>query len=151
MEKGTQDASGDQLGKTVIFARTHKRAVIICERLDHNYQHLAGKDALVIVNQISYAQSLIEAFSLPDSELRIAISVDMLETGIDVPEVVNLVFCKREGAAQQIRQSAELGTLRDGLHIRRQGGATAAAQAPIQDAPAGHRACGECLSVARVP
>jgi type I restriction enzyme R subunit len=51
----------------VIFARNHKHAVFICERFDHNYPHLAGKAARVIDNQIPYAQSLIDEFSLPDS------------------------------------------------------------------------------------
>lgn len=110
MEQGSQDASGDRLGKTVIFARNHKHAVFICERFDHNYPHLAGKAARVIDNQIPYAQSLIDEFSLPDSELRIAISVDMLDTGIDIPEIVNLVFFKPVRSRTKFWQMVGRGT-----------------------------------------
>jgi type I restriction enzyme R subunit len=92
MTQGCHEASGDRLGKSVIFARNHKHAEFIRERFDHNYPHLAGKAARVIDNQVKYAQSLIDEFADPGSDLRIAISVDMLDTGIDIPEIVNLVF-----------------------------------------------------------
>jgi type I restriction enzyme, R subunit len=97
MEAGLKVDSGDKLGKTIIFAKNHKHAHFIQERFDANYPHLKGRFARVIDNQESYAQDLIDKFSdskSPPDAPQIAISVDMLDTGIDVPEVVNLVFFK---------------------------------------------------------
>jgi len=110
MTQGCPDASGDRIGKSVIFARNHKHAEFIRERFDHHYPHLAGKAARVIDNQIPYAQSLIDAFAQPDSELRIAISVDMLDTGIDIPEIVNLVFFKPVRSRTKFWQMVGRGT-----------------------------------------
>jgi type I restriction enzyme, R subunit len=110
MTQGCQDASGDRLGKSVIFARNHKHAEFIRERFDHHYPHLAGKAARVIDNQVKYAQSLIDEFSDPDSDLRIAISVDMLDTGIDIPEIVNLVFFKPVRSRTKFWQMVGRGT-----------------------------------------
>lgn len=94
MTHGQKVAAGDRIGKTIIFAKNHKHAQFIAERFDINYPHLKGTFARVIDNQEPYAQSLIEDFSVPDRAPHIAISVDMLDTGIDVPEIVNLVFFK---------------------------------------------------------
>lgn len=94
MTNGLKVASGDRLGKTIIFAKNHDHAKFIVERFDANYPHLKGHFARVIDYQTEYAQSLIDDFSIPDRAPHIAISVDMLDTGIDVPEVVNLVFFK---------------------------------------------------------
>ncbi|HYF62418.1 MAG TPA: DEAD/DEAH box helicase family protein, partial [Herpetosiphonaceae bacterium] len=94
MEHGLKVAGGDRLGKTIIFAKNHKHAEFIERRFDANYPHMAGQFARVIDNQVNYAQSLIDDFSEPAKAPHIAISVDMLDTGIDVPEVVNLVFFK---------------------------------------------------------
>jgi type I restriction enzyme, R subunit len=94
MTHGLKVASGDRLGKTIIFAKNHAHALFIGKRFDANYTHLKGSFARVIDNQEPYAQSLIEDFSIADKAPHIAISVDMLDTGIDVPEVVNLVFFK---------------------------------------------------------
>lgn len=94
MTSGLKVANGDRLGKTIIFAKNHDHAHFIAERFDANYPHLKGQFARVIDYQTEYAQSLIDDFSIPDRAPHIAISVDMLDTGIDVPEVVNLVFFK---------------------------------------------------------
>ena len=94
MTKGLKVAEGDRLGKTIIFAKNHDHAMFIAKRFDANYPHLAGQFARVIDFKTEYAQSLIDDFSIPDKAPHIAISVDMLDTGIDVPEVVNLVFFK---------------------------------------------------------
>jgi type I restriction enzyme, R subunit len=110
MTKGCLDAAGDRLGKSVIFARNHKHAEFIRERFDHHYPHLAGKAARVIDNQVKYAQSLIDEFSDPNSDLRIAISVDMLDTGIDIPEIVNLVFFKPVRSRTKFWQMVGRGT-----------------------------------------
>lgn len=94
MRNGQKVADGDRLGKTIIFAKNRDHAAYIQKRFDANYPHHAGKFARVIDFKTEYAQSLIDDFSNAEKAPYIAISVDMLDTGIDVPEVVNLVFFK---------------------------------------------------------
>lgn len=94
MTHGIKVEGGDRLGKTIIFAKNHEHAQFILERFNVNYKHFKGQFARVIDFQTEYAQSLIDDFSTADKSPHIAISVDMLDTGIDVPEVVNLVFFK---------------------------------------------------------
>ena len=84
---------GSKIGKTIIFAKSHYHAEKILEVFSQEYPHLNGY-ARVIDNQLNYAQSAIDEFSDPKKLPQIAISVDMLDTGIDVPEVLNLVFFK---------------------------------------------------------
>ena len=85
MTHGQKVAAGDRIGKTIIFAKNHAHALFIAQRFDANYPHLKGTFARVIDHQEPYAQSLIEDFSAADRAPHIAISVDMLDTGIDVP------------------------------------------------------------------
>lgn len=94
MTSGLKVAGGDRLGKTIIFAKNQKHAEFIKERFDINYPHYRGEFARIITFKTEYAQNLIDNFGKADSMPHIAISVDMLDTGIDVPEVVNLVFFK---------------------------------------------------------
>ncbi len=94
MTQGEHVASGDRLGKTIIFAKNNNHAEFIAERFNANYPEYNGLFARVITFKTEYAQSLIDDFSVKDKLPHIAISVDMLDTGIDVPEVVNLVFFK---------------------------------------------------------
>jgi type I restriction enzyme R subunit len=94
MTNGLKVEEGDRLGKTIIFAKNSKHARFIAERFDKNYPHLKGEFAQVIDYSVDYAQSLIDDFSDAKKAPHIAISIDMLDTGIDVPEVVNLVFFK---------------------------------------------------------
>ena len=94
MENGQKVDGGDTLGKTIIFAKNHAHAVFIQKRFDIHYPHLKGHFARVIDHQEDYAQSLIDDFSNAARLPQIAISVDMLDTGIDIHEVVNLVFFK---------------------------------------------------------
>ncbi len=94
MENGHRVDAGDRLGKTIVFARNHDHAKFIEERFNHHYPEYAGHFARVIDHYAKYPQSLIDDFSQKDKAPHIAISVDMLDTGIDVPEVVNLVFFK---------------------------------------------------------
>ena len=94
MEHGHRVDGGDRLGKTIIFARNHDHAKFIEERFNHHYPHYAGHFARIIDNYAKYPQSLIDDFSQQNKPPCIAISVDMLDTGIDVPEVLNLVFFK---------------------------------------------------------
>lgn len=94
MEHGHKVAGGDRLAKTIIFARNHDHAAFIEKRFNHHYPKHAGQFARVIDNQAKYPQSLIDDFSIKDKAPHIAISVDMMDTGIDVPEAANLVFFK---------------------------------------------------------
>ena len=110
MEHGLKIEGGDKLGKTIIFAKNHDHAAFIVERFDKNYPHLAGKFCRVIDNRVNYAQSLIDDFSVADRNPFIAVSVDMLDTGIEVPEVVNLVFFKRVRSKTKFWQMIGRGT-----------------------------------------
>ena len=94
MEHGHMVDGGDRLAKTIIFARNHEHAKFIEERFNHHYPRYAGHFARVIDHYATYPQSLLDDFSQKDKAPHIAISVDMLDTGIDVPEVANLLFFK---------------------------------------------------------
>jgi type I restriction enzyme, R subunit len=110
MIHGLKVEDGDRLGKTVIFAKNQKHADFIAKRFDVNYPHLAGHFARVITHEVTYAQSLIDDFSNPAKAPHIAISVDMLDTGIDVPEIVNLVFFKPVRSKTKFWQMIGRGT-----------------------------------------
>jgi type I restriction enzyme R subunit len=110
MTHGLRVAGGDRLGKTIIFAKNHDHAQFIAERFDANYPHLKGRFARVIDFQTEYAQSLIDDFSIAAKAPHIAISVDMLDTGIDVIEVVNLVFFKLVRSKTKFWQMIGRGT-----------------------------------------
>ena len=101
---GIHVEGGDVIAKTIIFAANNDHAVFLEKMFNKNYPKWAGKLARVITFKETYAQSLIDEFGGNENEIdefdpknptcRIAISVDMLDTGIDVPEVANLVFFK---------------------------------------------------------
>lgn len=110
MTRGLKVAGGDRLGKTIIFAKNQQHAEFIAERFDANYPHYKGEFARVITFKTEYAQSLIDDFSNKDKAPHIAISVDMLDTGIDVPEVVNLVFFKLVRSKTKFWQMVGRGT-----------------------------------------
>ncbi|MFO0945616.1 MAG: DEAD/DEAH box helicase family protein [Planctomycetota bacterium] len=96
MEHGIRVANGSRLGKTIIFARSMKHARLLRELFDQMYPQYGGKFCEVIVSDDPRAESLIADFKGEGTnpDLTIAISVDMLDTGVDVPECVNLVFAK---------------------------------------------------------
>jgi type I restriction enzyme, R subunit len=111
MTGGIKVAGGDRLGKSIIFAKNQRHADFIYERFIANYPHLDnGNFARVITHSVSYGQSLIDDFSIKDKAPHIAISVDMLDTGIDVPEVVNLVFFKLVRSKTKFWQMIGRGT-----------------------------------------
>lgn len=110
MTHGQKVEGGDRLGKTIIFAKNHKHAEFIAQRFDENYPHMKGHFARLIDHSLPYAQSLIDDFSKPNGAPHIAISVDMLDTGIDVPEVVNLVFFKLVRSKTKFWQMIGRGT-----------------------------------------
>jgi type I restriction enzyme R subunit len=111
MVNGIKVAGGDRLGKTIIFAKNQRHAEFIYERFIVNYPHLDnGNFARVVTHSVKYAQSLIDDFSAKDKSPHIAISVDMLDTGIDVPECVNLVFFKMVRSKTKFWQMIGRGT-----------------------------------------
>jgi type I restriction enzyme R subunit len=110
MTQGHKVAGGDRLGKTILFAKNHDHAEFIAKRFDANYPHYAGHFARVIDFKVEYAQSLIDSFSVLEKQPHLAISVDMLDTGIDVPEVVNLVFFKLVRSRTKFWQMVGRGT-----------------------------------------
>jgi type I restriction enzyme R subunit len=110
MENGLKVEGGDKLGKTIIFAKNTRHASFIVERFDKNYPHLAGKFCRKIDFSVKYAQSLIDEFSIKNGNPQIAVSVDMLDTGIDVPEVLNLVFFKLVRSRTKFWQMVGRGT-----------------------------------------
>ena len=110
MTQGHRVAGGDRLGKTIIFAKNNAHAEFIGRRFEANYPEYKGAFARVVTHKTDYAQSLIDDFSVHDKAPHIAISVDMLDTGIDVPEVVNLVFFKILRAKTKFWQMIGRGT-----------------------------------------
>ena len=109
MRDGIKIDYGQKLGKTIIFAKNHDHAEKILEVFNKEYPHLPDY-AKVIDNYINYAQSAIDEFSDPKKMPQIAISVDMLDTGIDVPEVLNLVFFKKVMSKAKFWQMIGRGT-----------------------------------------
>ena len=115
MSDGLRIDYGEKLGKTIIFAKNHEHAEKIHEIFGKEYPHLPGYTK-VIDNYMTYAQSAIDEFSDPQKLPQIAISVDMLDTGIDVPEILNLVFFKKVMSKAKFWQMIGRGTRRaDGL------------------------------------
>jgi len=112
MTKGLKTAGGDKLGKSIIFARNHNHAIFIEKRFNKNYPEYAGKFLRVIDNYETKAQSLLEVFCLKDQEAdpQIAVSVDMMDTGVDAPRVVNLVFFKPVKSVAKFWQMIGRGT-----------------------------------------
>src|SRR5690349_7321254 len=110
MDKGHKVAGGDRIGKTIIFAKNNDHAKFIQQRFDLAYPEHGGQLARVITYQTEYVQSLIDDFATPEKAPHIAISVDMLDTGIDVPEVVNLVFFKMVRSKSKFWQMIGRGT-----------------------------------------
>ncbi|MEY3444707.1 MAG: hypothetical protein RLZZ519_2988, partial [Bacteroidota bacterium] len=110
MENGIKVDGGDKIGKTIVFARNHLHAVAIKDRFEKCYPHLPGGFVQVIDNQETYAQKLIDDFSVARSLPQVAISVDMLDTGIDVPEILNLVFFKPVYSSSKYWQMVGRGT-----------------------------------------
>lgn len=109
MTQGIRVDYGNKLGKSIIFAKNHRHAEKILEIFNRDYPAYVGW-AQVIDNQTRYAQSTIDQFSDPAKLPQIAVSVDMLDTGIDVPEVVNLVFFKRVMSRAKFWQMIGRGT-----------------------------------------
>ena len=112
MQNAIKVSGGDKIGKTIIFAKNHEHAQFIEERFNKNYPEFSGKFLRVIDNYADKAQDLLEKFtdSFSEQEPQIAVSVDMMDTGIDAPRVVNLVFFKIVRSASKFWQMIGRGT-----------------------------------------
>ncbi|MGN0483964.1 MAG: DEAD/DEAH box helicase family protein [Lachnospiraceae bacterium] len=113
MRDGLKIDYGQMVGKTIIFAKNHDHAEKILEVFNKEFPELSRNGqpfAKVIDNYMTYAQSAIDEFSEPQKLPQIAISVDMLDTGIDVPEVLNLVFFKKVMSKAKFWQMIGRGT-----------------------------------------
>jgi type I restriction enzyme R subunit len=110
MENGLKVQSGERIGKTIIFAYRHLHAELIVERFNALYPEYGAGFCALIDNQVTYAQDLIDKFEKRDCEPQIAVSVDMLDTGIDVPDVLNLVFFKPVKSKIKFMQMIGRGT-----------------------------------------
>lgn len=110
MTNGIKVKGGQVLGKTIIFAQTKKHAQFIIDRFDALYPVLKGGFAKRVICDDAYAQTIIQEFKDDKSNVNIAISVDMMDTGIDVPEIVNLVFFKKVKSKAKFWQMIGRGT-----------------------------------------
>ena len=110
MENGLKVQSGERIGKTIIFAYRHTHAELIVERFNKLYPEYGSEFCVLIDNQVTYAQNLIDKFEKRDADPQIAVSVDMLDTGIDVPDVLNLVFFKPVKSKIKFMQMIGRGT-----------------------------------------
>ena len=110
MERGIRVAGGDRLGKTIIFAQNKRHAEFILERFNKLYPKYHGTFAQRVICNDTYAQTIIDDFKVPDKEPIIAVSVDMMDTGIDVPQCVNLVFFKKVRSKAKFWQMIGRGT-----------------------------------------
>ena len=110
MERGIKVAGGDRIGKTIIFAQNKKHAEFILQRFNKLYPQHRGKFTQRIICDDTYAQTIIDDFKVSDKEPHIAVSVDMLDTGIDVPECVNLVIFKKIQSKTKFWQMIGRGT-----------------------------------------
>jgi type I restriction enzyme R subunit len=110
MERGVKVEGGDRVGKSIIFAQNKRHAEYILERFNKLYPHLKGGFAQRVICDDTYAQTIIDDFKIPVKEPHIVVSVDMMDTGIDVPECVNLVFFKKVRSKSKFWQMIGRGT-----------------------------------------
>lgn len=109
MRLGQKIDDGGTMGKTIVFARNHLHAEKILEVFNQQYPSYVGQ-CQVIDNYSSYSDDQIKKFKAPESKVRIAVSVDMMDTGIDIPDVLNLVFFKPVYSKSKFWQMIGRGT-----------------------------------------
>ena len=110
MEHGLKVQSGERIGKSIIFAYNHRHAELIVQRFNVLYPEYGPGFCVLIDNYVTYAQDLINKFEIRDGDPQIAVSVDMLDTGIDVPDILNLVFFKPVKSKIKFMQMIGRGT-----------------------------------------
>ncbi|MBQ5720340.1 MAG: helicase, partial [Alistipes sp.] len=110
MQCGQKVQSGERIGKTIIFGYNHDHADLIVQRFKALYPEYGDDFCVLIDNRVNYSQSLIDNFEVRDNMPQIAVSVDMLDTGIDVPDILNLVFFKPVHSKIKFMQMIGRGT-----------------------------------------
>ncbi|MDU4145945.1 DEAD/DEAH box helicase family protein, partial [Clostridium sp.] len=110
MTDGLKIEGGEKLGKTIIFAKNSRHAKAIVERFNKLYPEYGGTFARVVEHKTPYVENIIDDFSDKDKMPQIAVSVDMLDTGIDIPEILNLVFFKKVRSKTKFWQMIGRGT-----------------------------------------
>ncbi len=110
MDRGIRVAGGDRIGKTIIFAQNKRHAEFILERFNKLYPQYKGTFAQRVICDDTYAQTIIDDFKIEDKPPYVAVSVDMMDTGIDVPQCVNLVFFKKVRSKAKFWQMIGRGT-----------------------------------------
>ena len=110
MNHGIKHKNGNHVGKTIIFAQNKRHAKYIIERFDVLYPQYKGAFCKLVVCDEPYAEKNLEDFKKPDEYPFITVTVDMLETGVDVPEITNLVFAKKVYSRIKFEQMIGRGT-----------------------------------------
>lgn len=110
MSEGLRVEGNEKLGKTIIFAKNSRHAKAIVDRFNTIYSEYGGNFAKVIDYNTNYVETLIDDFSDKNKMPQIAVSVDMLDTGIDIPEILNLVFFKKVRSKTKFWQMIGRGT-----------------------------------------
>lgn len=110
MNSGIRHKNGNHVGKSIIFAQTKKHAEYLIKRFDELYPEYKGAFCKLVICDEPYAEKNLEDFKIANSMPFIAITVDMLETGVDVPEIVNLVFAKKVYSRIKFDQMIGRGT-----------------------------------------
>ena len=110
MENGIKVQGGERIGKTIIFAQNKNHAQFIVDRFNKLYPRLAaGGFIRRVVHGDDYSATIIDDFKLKELPV-ITVSVDMMDTGIDVPEILNLVFFKQVRSKTKFWQMIGRGT-----------------------------------------
>lgn len=112
MTKGIKVNENQTLGKTIIFAKNKDHANYIINRFNQLYPQYNGEFARVIYAGIKGVNSMFKQFKDKNQWPQIAVSVEMLDTGIDIPELVNLVFFKKVQSKEKFWQMIGRGTRR---------------------------------------
>ena len=110
MENGLKVQGGERIGKTIIFAYNHLHAEKIVERFYKLYPEYGSDFCVLIDNYVTYAQDLKDKLEIRDANPQIAVSVDMLDTGVDIPDILNLVFFKKVRSKIKFLQMIGRGT-----------------------------------------
>lgn len=110
MNNGIKHKNGNHVGKTIIFAQNKRHAKFIVERFDKLYPEYKGEFCKLVICDEPYAEKNLEDFKKPDGYPFITVTVDMLETGVDVPEITNLVFAKKVYSRIKFDQMIGRGT-----------------------------------------
>ncbi|MGD8457435.1 MAG: DEAD/DEAH box helicase family protein [Anaerolineales bacterium] len=106
-----KDESGQLPGKTIVFAMTQDHALRVAEAFEEMFPQYPDL-VEVITYKSNYKGNPIKTFK-KENKPRIAISVDMLETGVNIPEVVNLVFMRPVHSRIKLEQMIGRGTRAD--------------------------------------